>query len=365
MELFTTADTLNLCGLVLGVVMGATARRARFCTFGAVEDYILIGKSDRLRAWVLAIAVAIIGVQLLYFFDLARIEQVFYLTPKFGILGSLVGGLLFGLGMAMVGTCGFGVIVRAASGDLRSFCNFIILGIAGYMTARGVLSLFREGLDHFDFVLAPLKGQGLGHVLEWLFGFESRFIWLGMGLFVGGLLFYFCFKDKSFRSSARDVWAGFLIGLSVVGAFFATGYLGADPFEEIRVQAISYVLPLGDSLIYLMTYSGAFLTFPVALVMGTFLGSFIVAFWSKELRFESYDGVYEMRRHILGAVAMGAGGIIAHGCTIGQGVSGVSTLALSSMVALFSIFIGASFGLHWMLSGNLKDAFSSLLGRSH
>lgn len=365
MEFFTTSHTLNLCGLVLGIVMGATARRARFCTFGAIEDYILIGKTDRLRAWVLAIAVAIIGVQLLYFFDVARIDQVFYLSPKFGILGSLVGGLLFGLGMAMVGTCGFGVIVRAASGDLRSFCNAIILGIAGYMSARGLLSFFREGVDYFDFVLAPLKGQGLAHVLEWLFGSESRFVWLGLGVFVGGVLLYFCFKDKSFRSSARDVGAGFLIGLSVVGAFFATGYIGADPFEEIRVQAISYVLPVGDGLIYLMTYSGAFLTFPVALVLGTFLGSFIIAFWSKELRFESYDGVYEMRRHILGASAMGAGGIIGHGCTIGQGVSGVATLALSSMVALFSIYIGARFGLHWMLSGNLRDAFSSLLGRPH
>lgn len=365
MELITTAHTLNLCGLVLGVVMGATARCTRFCTFGAVEDYLLIGKTDRLRAWVLAIAVAIIGVQLLYFFDLAGINQVFYLSPKFGIVGAIVGGLLFGLGMAMVGTCGFGVIVRAAGGDLRSFCNFIILGIAGYMTARGAFSLFREVLDRFDFDLAPLKGQGLAHILEWLIGFESRYIWLSVGLVVGGLLLIFCFKDKNFRSSTRDVGAGLFIGLSVVGAFFATGYFGADPFEEIKVQAISYVLPLGESLIYLMTFSGALLTFPIALVMGTFLGSFIIAFWRKELQLESYDGVYEMRRHILGAVAMGAGGIIAHGCTIGQGVSGVSTLALSSMIALISIFIGASFGLHWMLTGSLKEAFSSMLGRSH
>ena len=365
MELFTTAQYLNLSGLVLGIVMGATARRARFCTFGAVEDYILIGKTDRLRAWCLAIAVAIIGVQLLYFFDLARISQVFYLTPIFGLLGAVVGGLLFGLGMSMVGTCGFGVIVRAAGGDLKSLCNFIILAIAGYMTARGVFSVFRnELIDRFDLHLAPLKGQGIPHFIEWFIGVENSAVWLIVGLVAGGLLFYFCFKDKNFRCSTRDVVAGFLIGLSVVGAFFATGHLGDDPFEEIRVQAISYVLPLGDSLIYLMTYSGAVLTFPVALVMGTFLGSFIVAYWCNELRFESYDGVREMRRHLLGAIAMGAGGITAHGCTIGQGISGVSTLALSPMIALISIFIGASFGLHWVLSGSLKEAFDSLLGRS-
>ena len=363
MELFTTAQYLNLSGLVLGIVMGATARRARFCTFGAVEDYILIGNTDRLRAWALAIAVAVIGVQLLYYLDLARISEVFYLTPTFGLLGAIVGGLLFGLGMAMVGTCGFGVIVRAAGGDLKSLVNFIILAIAGYMTARGLLSLFRNELvDRFDINLAPLKGQGIPHIVEWVVGFESASLWLFTGLFVGGFLFYFCFKDQGFRSSPRDVIAGFLIGLSMVGAFFATGYLGADPFDEIRVQAISYVLPLGDSLIFLMTYSGAVLTFPVALVMGTFLGSFIVAYWRKEFRFESYDGVREMRRHMLGALAMGAGGITAHGCTIGQGISGVSTLALSPLIALFSIFIGASFGLHWVLSGSLRGAFSSLFG---
>ncbi len=334
MELFSTTEYLILSGLVLGVVMGATARRARFCTFGAVEDYILIGKTDRLRAWALAIAVAILGVQLLLFADVARIDQVFYLGSLFGLLGAIVGGLLF-----------------------------------GYMTARGLLSIFRNGLiDRFDFELTPLKGQGVPHFFEWAFGIDtgpqSSFLWLGFGFLFGGALLYYCFKDKNFRASRRDVAAGILIGLCVVGAFGATGYLGSDPFDEVRVQAISYVLPLGDSLIYLMTYSGSVITFPVALVLGTFLGSFIMAYWCNELRFESYDGVREMRRHMLGAMAMGAGGITAHGCTIGQGISGVSTLALSPMIALFSIFVGASFGLHWVLSGSVREAFDLLLGRS-
>lgn len=369
MELFSTAEYLILSGLVLGVVMGATARRARFCTFGAVEDYILIGKTDRLRAWALAIAVAILGVQLLLFSDVARIDQVFYLGPVFGLLGAIIGGLLFGLGMAMVGTCGYGVIIRAAGGDLKSLCNFLVLAVSGYMTARGLFSIFRNGLiDRFDFELTPVKGQGVPHFLEWAFGIEtgpqSSFLWLGFGFLFGGALLYFCFKDKNFRASRRDVAAGILIGLCVVGAFGATGYLGSDPFDEVRVQAISYVLPLGDSLIYLMTYSGSVITFPVALVLGTFLGSFIMAYWCNELRFESYDGVREMRRHMLGAMAMGAGGITAHGCTIGQGISGVSTLALSPMIALFSIFVGASFGLHWVLSGSAREAFDLLLGRS-
>jgi len=364
MELFSTTEYLILSGLVLGVVMGATARRARFCTFGAVEDYILIGKTDRLRAWALAIAVATIGVQLLLYSDVARIEQVFYLDPVFGLLGAIVGGLLFGLGMAMVGTCGYGVIIRAAGGDLKSLCNFLVLAVSGYMTARGLLSIFRnELIDRFDIQLSPIKGQGVPHFFEAALGIQSATLWLCIGLFFGLSLLYFCFKDKDFRSSRRDMAAGCLIGLCVVGAFWTTGVLGADPFDEVRVQAISYVLPLGDSLIYLMTYSGSAISFPVALVIGTFLGSFIMAYWCNELRFESYDGVREMRRHMLGAMAMGAGGITAHGCTIGQGISGVSTLALSPMIALFSIFVGASFGLHWVLSGSVREAIDLLLGR--
>lgn len=370
MELFSTSQYLIICGLVLGVVMGATARRARFCTFGAVEDYILIGKTDRLRAWALAIAVAIIGVQLLLFFDVARINQVFYLDPLFGLLGAIVGGLLFGLGMSMVGTCGYGVIIRAAGGDLKSLCNFLVLAVTGYMTARGLFSVFRnEFVDRFDINLTPLKGQGVPHFFEWAFGLDvpeqNSVLWLGIGLLFGGAILYFCFKDRGFRSSLRDILAGVLIGLCVVGAFWTTGYLGADPFDEVRVQAISYVLPLGDSLVYFMTYSGSVITFPVALVLGTFFGSFLMAYWHNELRFESYDGVRETRRHMLGAMAMGAGGITAHGCTIGQGISGVSTLAISPMIALFSIFVGASFGLHWVLSGSAREAFDLLLGRNN
>lgn len=366
MDFFSTADYLILSGLVLGVVMGGAARRARFCTFGAVEDYILIGKTDRLRAWALSIAVAMIGVQTLLFLDIARIDQVFYLTPVLGVVGAIVGGLLFGLGMAMVGTCGYGIIIRAAGGDLKAFCNFLILAISGYMTARGLFSVIRnEFIDRFDIKLEPIKGQGLPHFIEWYFGVQSPLIWLLVGLLLGSLILFFCFKDVSFRSSLRDITAGSLIGLSVVGAFFSTGYIGADPFDAVRVQAISYVLPLGDSLIWLMTYSGTVITFPVALVLGTFLGSFIMAYWRNELRFESYDGVREMRRHILGAMAMGAGGITAHGCTIGQGISGVSTLAISPMIALVSIFIGASFGLHWLLSGNVREAFFLLIGRTY
>lgn len=258
MEYFSSSELLVLCGLMLGIVMGATARYSRFCTFGAVEDYILIGKTNRLKSWLLAIAVAMILVQLQHHFGVARIDETFYLNTEFGLLGAIVGGLLFGLGMSMVGTCGYGTIIRAAGGDLKAMCNFLVLGIIGYMTARGLLSLVRNNvIDRFDIDLTTINGQGIPDFISSITATSFSGIWLVTGFVLSGVLFVYCFRDKAFRNSRRDIAAGLLIGLCVAGGFFVTGWLGADPFNETDVRSISYVLPLGETLIWLMTYSGA------------------------------------------------------------------------------------------------------------
>ena len=131
MEAISTPTILALAGFGLGFVMGATARAGRFCTFGAVEDFVLARKTLRLRAWALAIGVAIICVQIMHHADVARIDEAFYLGPRIGLASSIAGGLLFGLGMSMVGTCGYGVIVRMAGGDLKALCSFLVLGLSG------------------------------------------------------------------------------------------------------------------------------------------------------------------------------------------------------------------------------------------
>lgn len=364
MGALSTTLIMIVSGLILGAVMGATARGARFCTFGAVEDMVLAGKSERIRSWALAIAVAMIGVSLMHHLGTARIDEVFYIQPQFGLLGAVAGGLLFGLGMSMVGTCGYGTLVRMAGGDLKAFINFLVLGVTGYMTARGLTSLFKTNIiDASSIDLSKIGGQGLPHVLAYLSGLSIEALWLPTGFVLALALVFFCLRDAKFRNSRRDVMAGLLIGLAVAGGFFVTGTFGADPFDPVRVQSLTYVLPLGETIVWLMTFTGSALTFSTAVVLGTIVGAAIVAVAKNEFRWEGFDDVQSMRRHLLGSAAMGAGGVTALGCTVGQGISGVSTLAMSPMIALTSIIAGAVFGLYWLLTGNMHEAWSMMTGR--
>lgn len=351
-------------GLLLGFIMGATARGARFCTFGAVEDYVLAGKTLRIRSWALAIAVAMILVQFLHASGAARIDEVFYLQPQFGLIGAIAGGLLFGFGMSMVGTCGYGVLVRMAGGDLKAFINFLVLGLTGYMTARGLTSLLKTNIiDIWAIDLSSIGGQGLPHFIARATGLAVDGLWVPTGIALGGTIVVYCFRNEAFRSSKRDIFAGILIGLCVAAGFTITGIFGSDPFDPVRVQSLTYVLPLGETIVWLLTFTGSTLTFSTAVVLGTILGAWSMAMKKREFRWEAFDDVQSMRRHLLGSAAMGAGGVTALGCTIGQGISGVSTLALAPPIALASIFFGAVFGLHWLLTDNAREAWAMLTGR--
>ncbi|GBE43868.1 MAG TPA: YeeE/YedE family protein [Rhizobiales bacterium] len=354
----TTGQLVALSGLVLGVIVGWVARWARFCTFGAVEDMVLTGNLRRLKSWALAIAVAMLGVQLMHVMGIARIDETFYLGPNFHWAGAIVGGFLFGLGMALVGTCGFGTLVRMGGGDLKAVVTFLVMGLTAYMTAGGITGYARRFvLDAVDIDLTNIGGQGLPHLAAALFGMDAQDLWMPMALVFAGLLLAWCFSGDGLKGNPRDLIAGLVIGLAVAGGFAATGILGNDPFETAPVRSLSYVTPPGRAIIYLVTFVGATINFSIALVFGTIAGSFAAALWNAELRMEAYDDAREMRRHLLGAFMMGFGGVVAYGCTIGQGISGMATLSAAAPLALGSILIGATGGLYYLLTGSLKDAF--------
>jgi hypothetical protein len=360
MDSLPTSTLLALCGLGIGMVVGAVARSARFCTFGAIEDWILMDDTRRMRAWGLAIAVAMTMVQALNIFGIVPIGESFYLSASFGWAGAIVGGLLFGFGMAMVGTCGYGSLVRLGGGDLRAVVVALVIGLSAYMAARGITGVFREVvIEALNLDLSALGGQGLFHLAAWAFDVSSATasLWCST-LVVGGLLFW-CFSDDGFRRSSTDIIAGLLIGLAVAGGFAATGILGQDHFDPQQIESLTYALPPGEFIVYLATFSGATASFGIGVVPGTILGAFLVAARKRQLRLEAFDDAREMRRHLLGAFLMGTGGVAAMGCTVGQGISGMSTLALSAPIALASIFAGASFGLHYLITGSLREAFAA------
>lgn len=354
---FPISSLLALCGFACGGVMGGVARGARFCTFGAIEDYVLAGKTLRFRAWALAIAVSTLLVSLLHGAGLARLDQAFYLAPQFGWAGAIVGGLMFGFGMAMVGTCGYGILVRMGGGDMKAVVSFLIMGLSAYMTARGLTGVARVGMiEPLATDLSAYGGQGLPHVLAPVLGIEAAQLWLPVGLCVTALLCVWCFNSKEFRASRRDIVSGVLIGLVIAASFAATGILGADIFDPQPVVSMTYVLPPGETIVYLLTFSGATLTFGIGTILGTLAGAFGVALAKRELVIEAYDGRREMRRHLIGSAMMGIGGVTALGCTVGQGITGMSTLSLSAPIALASILVGGIFGVHYLLNGSVLEA---------
>lgn len=345
---------MTLCGVGLGTAAGMAARGADFCTFRAIEDWWLSGSLQRLRTWALAIAVSMVLVQVMLATDTARISDSFYLSPSLGWGGAIIGGLMFGWGMAMVGTCGFGILVRLGSGDMRAVLLFLVMGLSAYMAARGLTALGRVyALEPLTTDMAALGGQGLSHVIAALLGTAVGTTGLILGLLISGLLTAWCLMSVEFRKSPYSLLSGIAVGLAVAGGFAATGILGNDEFDPQRVESLTYVLPPGEMIQYLLTFTGAEIDFGIGAMIGTILGAWITSATRARFRLEAYDDAREMRRHLLGAFLMGTGGVAALGCTVGQGISGMATLSLGAPMALAAIFAGAILGIRYLTTGRL------------
>lgn len=328
-------------GLFGGAILGALARSSRFCTLGAVEDAVYARDWTRLRAWALAAAAATATTQYLAFSGRLDLAPSLYQTPEFLLLGLPLGGYLFGLGMALVGTCGFGTLLRFGGGDLRALLTLLILAVAAYATMRGLPGLFRiHVIEAFALDLGAPGRQGLGTIL-------------GNPAAVAGAAVALMVVFAIWRGSLlRDPWtalAALGIGLVVAGGWWSTAIVGADPFDPQRPASHTFVAPVGHTLLYVMTATGSRLDFAHGSVIGVVLGALVAALLAREFRWEAYDDAREMRRHVIGAALMGFGGVTALGCTIGQGISGISTLSLGSVIALVSILAGARCGLYWLI----------------
>jgi uncharacterized membrane protein YedE/YeeE len=333
-------------GFVIGVLFGAVANKTNFCTMGAVSDWVNMGSKDRLRAWLLAIGVAILATQFMDASGIIDVGQAMYLTPNFGWLGHIVGGVLFGIGMTLASGCGQRTLVRVGGGNLKSLVVMILLGLTAYMTMRGLLALVRvNAIEVTNISLADsgIANQGIGSLIAGLAGLDSAAtvnlvvsVLLGLGLVI------YAFAAKSFRVSFDNILAGVTIGLIIPAGWYVTGVVGFDDFDPVRFESYTFVAPTGESLMYLLTFTGSTISFGVAAVFGVILGSFLYVILTRKFRLETFNDRGDMVRHILGAIAMGFGGVLALGCTIGQGVTGMSTLALGSLLSLVSIVFGSA-----------------------
>jgi uncharacterized membrane protein YedE/YeeE len=357
---------VGLAGFAAGILFGATAQRANFCTMGAISDIVFIGDWRRMRAWLLAIAVAILSTQAMHSAGMVDVSKSIYLTANFGWLGAIIGGLLFGFGMTFTGGCANKNLVRIGGGNLKSVVVFLVLGLFAYMTLRGLTGLARvrmEGATNIDLAAHGLPGQGLPEMLAAATGLAGATARWGVALAASLGLAVFCFKDSAFRASPRDMVAGMVIGLMVPAGWWITGVLGNDDFSPTALASFTFVAPIGDSLQYLMTFTGATINFGIATVGGVIAGSFLMSVATRSFRIEGFVDTADTLRHVLGGAIMGIGGVLSLGCTIGQGLTGLATLAAGSLLAVLSILLGGVLGLKYQDEGTLVGAVRAVFVR--
>jgi uncharacterized membrane protein YedE/YeeE len=350
-------------GFALGLVFGAVANRTNFCTMGAVSDVVNMGSWGRMRMWLLAIAVAILGAHALNLAGLIDLSKSFYVRPAFTWLSYIVGGLLFGIGMTLGSGCGSKTLVRLGGGSLKSVVVFAFFGIAAYMSLKGLFAIWRTSwIDPVAIDLAAhgIARQDLPTLAAAATGVAPRVLEIAFAAGIAVALLVFVFKDRDFRTSFDHVLGGTVVGLTIVGGWYVTGHLGfaenPETLEETffgtnsrTIESLSYTAPVGYTLELLMLWSDKSLTvtFGIAAVAGIVLGSFAYAIASRTFRWEGFAGPEDTANHVVGGVLMGFGGVTALGCTVGQGLSGLSTLALGSVLAFAAIIAGSAATMKW------------------
>ena len=370
MRYFPAMESTNLPLLVAGLafalafVFGAVANRTNFCTMGAVVDIVTFGDWRRMRMWVLAIAIAMAGTGALVAAGLIDTGKTIYTAPQVRWLSCIVGGLLFGFGMTLSSGCGSKTLIRAGAGNLKSVVVMMVLGISAYMTLKGLFAIWRVGaLDPWRFDVASW-GAATSDLPALAAAFGAPVAAkLALPFVLAAALAVFVFKDRDFRASPELVAGSIVIGLVIVGGWYVSGHVGyvaEDPstLEEKffatnsgRMESFTFVAPYAYTLELLMLWSDAsrIVTFGVASVFGMLAGSAAYALASRTFRWEGFGSVEDVANHLVGAVLMGFGGVTALGCTIGQGISGVSTLAVGSFLALGAIIAGCMLAVRYQV----------------
>lgn len=355
-------------GFLLAFVFGFVANKTHFCTMGAVSDIINMGSWARMRMWLLAIAVAIAGTCVLEVLDLIDTRNSIYTSSNFLWFSHLVGGLLFGIGMTLGSGCGSKTLIRVGTGNLKSLIVVVFMAIAAYMTLRGLFGAFR--VNYLDAVSMQLPtAQDLPSLLSPLLGIERDRIAPLAALLTAALLLVFVFAHRDGRD--KDVLLGGIVtGLVVVGGWYVTGTLGYVPehpesLEEAwiatnsgRMESLSFVGPQAYFLEWLVLWTDTtrILTFTIMTALGVVAGSLAYALVSRSFRLESFRDPGDMLNHMLGGILMGFGGITALGCTIGQGITGFSTLALGSILTFLSIVAGSALTMKYQYWRLMREA---------
>ena len=363
---FTIHTQVLLSVLVIAAIVGAVANKTNFCTMGAVSDLVNIGDATRMRAWLFAIAVALVGVLLLEAGGILQIgtNDTFppYRTADFAWLRYVLGGVLFGIGMTLGSGCGSKTVLRIGGGNLKSFVMWV------FFAAPAAYVMLWTDFFHTAFMswIGPtvvdlqahgINSQELGSIIGGLLGATDGAV---MHFVVGALvalgMLWFILKSRDFRGSFDAVFSGVVIGLAVVAGWWITGGPWGTAWKEfvefemvenpplrVATQSYTFISPMGDTVRYALEPTNlALINFGIVAVLGVVLGSFLYSVFARKFRFEWFASFKDFVAHAIGGILMGVGGVLAMGCTIGQAVTGISTLALGSFLTFGAIIFGAA-----------------------
>jgi uncharacterized membrane protein YedE/YeeE len=342
MDSFEPRFLLLAGALGIGFLYGTVARASGFCLRSAVIEVIDRRPARQAAAWAIALPVAVLGTQLLAYLGVIDLSKTMYLTPTVMWLSLIVGGLLFGFGMVITRGCGGRHLVLAAGGNLRSWVVITVLGLTAYMTLRGILALPRTWIEGAGSLSLGETAQSI----PLLFAGQAdagaaSLVIAGAMVLMGGIA---ALRLRSRPGALGGIAAGLAVGLLIPASWYITGVLGFDDFEPAPMASLTFTAPMGNALQFLMTYTGSTADFGITAIAGVLAGAFAWAAASRSLKAEGFDSPGHLARYALGGALMGFGGVLALGCTIGAGLSGMSTLSLGSLIALASIVTGGGVG---------------------
>jgi len=360
MELEITQKVL-LYGFGLAVIMGAIVNKTNFCTMGAVSDLVNMGDKSRLRAWLFATTVAIIGLIIMEYQGLVVLDPMRppYRSALFDWSRYILGGLIFGVGMTLGSGCGNKTLIRIGGGNIKSIFVLFFTAVFAYLMTKtdlyGVVFYSWMNPIAIDLATSGISGQDLGSLTANAAGSEDP---IQYRLITGGilslLLLIYIFKSSEFYKNFDNLLGGLVVGLVVVGAWYVTGGpMGQEWIEEVEmmdeiplgvgVQAISFTNPMGETFDWIINgVPSLMVTFGMMTLFGVIVGSFLYAVIFRKFRIEWFHSFGDFVNHAIGGTLMGIGGILAMGCTIGQGVTGFSTLAIGSMMAFVSFILASA-----------------------
>jgi hypothetical protein len=361
LEAASLATRVLWAAFALAATFGAISHRTHFCTMGAVADVVSMGDWTRARMWALAIATATLGFNAMVGAGWIAAKNTIYAGPQLLWLSALIGGLLFGFGMVLGSGCGSKSLVRLGGGNLKSLVVLLVLGVSAFATMRGVTAVLR--VNSVERIYAELPtGQDLPSLLAPASGMAVPRLAVWLGGAVALLLVAWVLRKAEGRT--REVWLGGLgIGAVIAAMWWVSGvpgHLAEDPntLEEVflatnsrRMESLSMVAPVGYALDWLMFFSdkSKLVTLGIVSMAGVLAGSAVSALATREFRWEGFANTEDMVNHMAGGLLMGIGGVVALGCSIGQGLSGVSTLSLGSFLALGAIVSGAALALRYQV----------------